>query len=44
MSFLGSGAVCGSLMYLNVKLVDGEQLVGLGLVHGVQVTFTPGVV
>ena len=30
--------------HLNVKLVDGEQPASLGLAHGVQVTFAPGVV
>ena len=29
---------------LNVKLVDGKKYASLGLAHGVQVTFAPGVV
>ena len=32
------------LFSMNVKLVDGIEPASLGLAHGVQVTFAPGVV
>ena len=41
---LAAGLFVDRSCHLNVKLVDGEQHASLGLAHGVQVTFTPGVV
>ena len=41
---LAAGLCVDRSCHLNVKLADGEQCASLGLAHGVQVTFAPGVV